>query len=168
MLLLLSACQGSSAAKGLQAIAAGSKHTCAIIEAGGVKCWGYNRYGRLGDGTTVDRLTPVDVVGLTSGVQALSTSTIGYPCAVTTQGGAKCWGALEFSQLDGGGLPADTPAPQEVDGLTGSVKSLSTGLDHACAMTTAGGVKCWGNNENGQLGNGTNTSSATPVDVAGL
>ena len=153
---------------GVQVIAAGNGYTCALTAAGGVKCWGYNRYGRLGDGTTDDRLTPVDVMGLTSGVQALSTSISGYPCAVTTQGGAKCWGALEYSKLDGGGLPADSPAPKDVDGLTGDVKSLSTGLDHACAMTTAGGVKCWGENEFGELGDGAPAGSRTPVDASGL
>ena len=102
---------------------------CALRARGAVRPEGSRRYGRLGDRTTADRLTPVDVIGLTSGVQALSTSTSGYPCAVTTQGG---------------GLPADTPAPKDVNGLTAGVKSLSTGLDHACAMTTAGGVRCWG------------------------
>ncbi len=102
---------------GVAKINAGGDHTCALTEAGGVKCWGYNLWGALGDGTTTHpRSTPVDVSGLGSGVA-----------------------------------------------------QISGAMDHTCALTETGAVKCWGYNANGLLGDGTTTHPrTTPVDVSGL
>jgi hypothetical protein len=149
------------------AVSAGDLHTCARASAGGVKCWGNNDSGELGDGTTTDRPTPVDVSGLTSGVAAVTAAKgQDYTCARTSAGGVKCWGANDFGQL-GDGTTRERRVPVDVSGLTSGVAEVAA-AGHTCALTSAGGVKCWGSNEEGELGDGTTTERHTPVDVSGL
>jgi hypothetical protein len=137
-----------------------------MTSAGGVMCWGDNDYGQLGDGTTADRMTPVIVSGLTSGVVALSAGG-SHTCALTTGAGMKCWGRNGEGQL-GDVTTADRPTPVDVFGLTSGVVAVAAGTIHTCAVTSAGGVKCWGFNPEGQLGDGTKRNRMTPVDVSGL
>lgn len=147
-------------------IAAGRNHTCVVTTTGGAKCWGENASGQLGDNTLTTRLTPVDVKTLTSGVSSISAGGA-HTCAVTTSGGAKCWGSNSSMTL-GEGTTTDSRTPVSVTGLTSGVASISAGLAQTCALTTAGGVKCWGWNAFGQLGNSSTASSAIPVNVTGL
>ena len=151
---------------GVAQIAVGFLHTCALTTSGGVKCWGYNQFGNLGDGTTTHRNTPVDVIGLTSGVAQISAGTY-YTCAVMTSGGAKCWGYNGYGNL-GDGTTTQRLTPVDVSGLTSGVAQISAGEWVTCAVTTGGGAKCWGANFYGQLGDGTTTQRLTPVDVSGL
>ena len=151
---------------GVAAVSAGVEHTCALTTAGALKCWGTNRSGQLGDGTTMYRITPMDVVGLTSGVAAVSPGDR-HTCALTTAGGAKCWGSNLSGQL-GDGTTTDRTTPVDVIGLTDGVADVSVGSGHTCALTTAGGLKCWGRNDLGQLGATANSPSNTPVDVIGF
>ena len=141
-------------------------HTCALTSAGGVKCWGNNHFGELGNGTRKYRTTPFAVHGLTSGVTAISTGDADS-CALTGAGAVKCWGWNHVGQL-GDGTTANRTTPVAVSGLSSGVAAISAGWVHTCALTSAGGVKCWGNNEEGQLGDGTTTDRHTPVAVSGL
>jgi len=165
---------------GVTAVSVDGYQTCALTTGGGVKCWGKNDYGQLGNGTTTGpelcsgfgcSSTPLDVTGLTSGVAAIS---VGYThtCAITTGGGVKCWGRNYNGEL-GDGTTTTTgcfciPTPVDTSGLEGGVSAVSTGLFFTCAVTTGGGVKCWGRNLFGALGDGTTTDSSTPVDVVEL
>lgn len=148
------------------AIAAGYDHTCAIVEAGGVKCWGVNGTGQLGDNSTTDRWAPVAVTGLSSGVIAIAAGGM-HTCALTNAGGVKCWGWNVGGQL-GDNTDVTRLMPVDVNGLASGVTAVSAGLWHTCALTAAGGVKCWGVNASGQLGDGSGWNRMTPVDVTGL
>lgn len=147
----------------------GTGYSCAITSAGGVRCTGSNDWGQLGDGTTTPAYggTMVDVVGLTTGVVGLS-GVGGYrTCAITSQGGVKCWGLNNVGQL-GNGTTNNSSTPVDVIGLSSGVLTILGDAYTTCALTSGGGVKCWGSNLNGLLGIGNRTDSSTPVDASGL
>jgi alpha-tubulin suppressor-like RCC1 family protein len=152
---------------GVTAITASGAHTCALMSGGGVKCWGQNSYGQLGDGTTAYQSSPVDVVGLSSGVTAITASGA-HTCALMSGGGVKCWGQNSFGQLGDGTSGTDRLSPVDVVGLSSGVTAVTAAWGHTCALTGAGGVKCWGYNGSGGLGDGTIAHRLSPVDVVGL
>lgn len=153
-------------------VAVGENHVCALTTKASIKCWGDNVWRQLGPGYWGDEvLTPRTPPGLTAGVKAIAAGDT-FTCALTTAGGVKCWGE-DYPEIPGWAAESrdnnDTISePKYVVGLSSGVAAISAGYDHACALTTAGGVKCWGNNADGQLGNGTKKASTAPVNVVGL
>lgn len=148
------------------AVAAGAWHSCALTTDGGLKCWGDNGDGGLGNGEWLDRRTPDDVLGLGTGVRSV-TAGWGYTCAVTTDSRVKCWGANYYGQV-GEGTTTNRNIPVDVTALGNAVSTIDGGAYFACATTTAGRVACWGSNELGQLGDGTTTDRHRPVAVTDI
>ncbi|HKO53615.1 MAG TPA: hypothetical protein VJV79_38165 [Polyangiaceae bacterium] len=141
-------------------ISAGMAHTCGISAAGAVKCWGYNEHGELGNGSTRTSSVPINVIGLSSGVLAVSVGV--DACALTSAGGVKCWGANGFGQLGNGSR--SSAVPLDVEGVSSGIVSISLG-SVACALRSIGTVRCWGYDSYGEVGNG---RSPIPADVVGL
>jgi len=160
--------------RGARVIAAGGYHTCAVTAAGGAKCWGDNSQGQLGNGAEADKTAPSQVIGLSRDISAISAGSglVGesesfvsaHTCAVNTAGGVLCWGNNDDGELGAGGA-IDQNIPVEAAGLSAGISAIAAGGLHTCALTTAGAVKCWGDNTQGQIGNGTTIDSLTPVDV---
>lgn len=152
---------------GVTKISAGYMHTCAITSGGGVNCWGDNYEGQLGTGTKNNYIaTPGTISGISSGITDLSAG-LNHTCAVTNGGSVLCWGANSLGQL-GDGTTTSNSVPTFIMSLSG-ISSISAGLNHSCAWAANGsGVKCWGYNESGELGNGSTTTSTSPVTVSGL
>ena len=166
---------GLLAGGGAAAVATGADHSCAVTGDGAVLCWGFNAYGQLGDGTQADRSTPGAVSGLASGVASV-TAGGGHTCALMDAahgGGVLCWGRDDEGQL-GDGTRTNRSLPGAASGLPageGAVTAIAAGQHHTCAVLGAGhggGLRCWGWNTSGQLGNGTTTNRSTPVVVGGL
>lgn len=144
-------------------------HTCVVVS-GGVKCWGANDQGQLGDGSTDESAVPVDVKGLDSGVVAVAAGEQNS-CALLESGAVKCWGKNDYGQLGNDSDVESSPEPVDVADLTDAA-SISAGLTHVCVVTTAHEMKCWGSNLYAELGlgtsgNGAHTPGAVP-DVTGV
>lgn len=179
-----------------KSVSSGSGFTCAVTAGGGAKCWGYAELGQLGTGGALSpeicqnqfsdpygcSKTPVDVQGLTSGVRAVAAGE-SHACAIMEAGGTvKCWGKNQFGELGSGETGPDvceaaifdyacSKSPVDVVGLT-DVVQVEAGMNHTCARTSVGAVKCWGLSGWGQLGDeGTDTCEGeecapTPIDTA--
>jgi alpha-tubulin suppressor-like RCC1 family protein len=151
---------------GFVAIAAGRGHACALGNTGAIQCWGDNQFGQLGNGTNDNSRTPVAVARLSGKVVAIAAGDF-YTCVLSSAGAVQCWGENSHGQL-GNGMHNNSSTPVAVSGLSGGFVAIAAGTGHTCALGTTGAMQCWGDNEFGQLGNGTNNSSRTPVAVARL
>jgi alpha-tubulin suppressor-like RCC1 family protein len=173
----------------VRAISAGLSHGCAIVGSGAVKCWGFNAFGELGNGsvslptntttftttttTTITTDTIADITAITNAVpvtgitNAVALSTGGaYSCALLADKTIKCWGNNSVGQLGDGSANANQSTPVAVQGLTDAV-SVSGSVLHTCALRTGGALSCWVNNSQGQLGDGTTTNKKVPTPVLG-
>lgn len=149
-------------------------HGCALLARGVVKCWGMNTSGQLGNGTKNSSATPVLVrgIGSATAVAAGGAWEGAYTCALLASGTVKCWGANGSGQL-GDGSKKDSTFPVTVAGISTAAALAVAGNSftegHSCAVLASGAVQCWGANDSGQLGNGTNIlESLTPVTVIGI
>jgi alpha-tubulin suppressor-like RCC1 family protein len=150
---------------GATAVEVGGLHSCAL-SGDAPLCWGGNFFGQLGDGSLDDTFEATPPTGLDGGIAKISAGGH-HTCAVTTDGAALCWGLGSNGRL-GHGTEDAKLTPVAVSGLASGVESISAGSAHTCAVTTAGAALCWGYNLYGQLGNGTQADSWTPVQVQGL
>ena len=148
------------------AIAGGGYHSLALTSTGQVLAWGYNDYGQLGNGTTTNRGIPV-AVSLPSGTTVTAIAAgYSHSLAVTSFGQVLAWGDNESGELGNGTtLNSTTPLPVSLP-LPTAVSAVACGNIHSLALTSTGQVLAWGDNGQGQLGNGTTTNSSTPVAVS--
>jgi alpha-tubulin suppressor-like RCC1 family protein len=146
-------------------IAAGAEFSLAL-KGGAVMAWGNNLFGQLGNGTTTESDAPVEVQGLSEAATAVAAG--GYHGLVLLQSGkVMAWGRGAAGQL-GNGTTTDSDVPVEVQGLSEEATAVAAGAEYSLALLKSGKVMAWGENEDGQLGNGTTTDSDVPVEVKGL
>jgi alpha-tubulin suppressor-like RCC1 family protein len=167
---------------GFTKIATGYQFSCGIKTGGTVWCWWNTdpgtspaQYGQLGDGTTIAKRHPVQVLTSGSGNPAL-TNVVGVStysnttCAVTSDQSLYCWGYGYYGQL-GIGSPAPNFSAYAAQTLASvgvpftGADQVSVGSNHVCARKTDGTAYCWGYNAYGQLGNGGTTTAYYPVQV---
>lgn len=153
-------------------VAAGNAFTCGIATDNTAYCWGFNTVGQLGapSPTTYNcdpyacSLLPTPVTG---GLQFRDISAGGqHACGITTTAEVWCWGGNGDGQL-GNGTTTNSIAPVRVMGIPSDPSQIDVGGGHSCVRTVTGQAYCWGANAFGQLGNGTQTGSGTPVAVSG-
>lgn len=152
----------------VSALDLGYHFTCALV-GDAVRCWGLNDVGQLGTGNKTNTKTPVEPIGLGSGVDRIFAGEA-FGCARLLGGGFKCWGRNNDSQIGVTSTVTTTAlSPMTAVNIPSSVVTLALGFRHACGLTDTGGVKCWGSGlNNGELGNGSKVKSSQPVDVIGL
>ena len=154
------------------AVASGGAHSCVLINpsdglGGEIFCFGDNSYGQLGDGTLTSRPTPALVPLGPGALRATAVSAgAGHTCAIDVNGQPWCWGRGDSGQL-GNGTEVNQPTPTPVSLTTGAtVRALSAGGAHTCAVDQAGGVWCWGADDRGQLGlGGSGAGAGANVDA---
>lgn len=151
---------------GGQSVSVGWSTTCAVESTGVTKCWGGVLPWSESTSPCSTVTAPTTVPGLPSTISAVATGN-DHACAITTEGSAWCWGNNRSGQL-GDGTLSDRSTAAPVSGLTSGVASISTGHSESCAVKTDGSLWCWGLNYAGQVGDGTATMRAAPVQVFGM
>ena len=156
--------------QGAATISAGAAQTCAL-ESGQAYCWGDNAEGALGDGGAGDSSIPVAVdAGGVLGGKSLTQIAVGAvdACALDGAGAAYCWGYNAFGQLgDGSTVHSAVPVAVDTSGVLAgkTLTHITAGDNHMCALDSVGAAYCWGDNADGELGDGTTADSSVPVAV---
>jgi alpha-tubulin suppressor-like RCC1 family protein len=147
-------------------LSAGGYHSCVVTGSGVALCWGNTVTGQIGSGSVDLSPVPLAVGGLAETAAAAACGR-NHTCLVLESGGVACFGRNANGEL-GNGTFSESAAPVAVTGLSSGVTDLQAGNYHNCVLTSGGGVKCWGWNHTGQLGDGTLEDRGMPVDVTGL
>ena len=168
MVLLSVACGSNTipARVVVKSVSGGLNYTLALKSDGSVWSWGANDDGQLGNGTTVESLAPQAIQTLSRGVVAIAA---GWDAGVAlkSDGSVWTWGKNDRSQL-GDGTKSSSSTPTRVSALKGKVTAIAAGLSFVLVLKSDGTVWGWGDDFQGQLGNGDNTDSPTPVAAQGL
>lgn len=146
-------------------ISTGVHHSCAVLEDGGIECWGINLLGQLGNALAGGSIMPVPVMGIQNAIAIGSGDN--HSCAVLASGEVYCWGANDSGQLatsESLGGSQFTPVAVPVNGAN----RVIAGAAHSCAVQEDGKVYCWGSNRSGQLGTGDFQDRVEPGLVGGL
>ena len=147
-----------------KSIDAGSAHSCGLLTNGSIMCWGGNNQGQLGDGTLDGKIIPV-FVDSEYIFESIGAGVI-HSCGILNNGSALCWGTNSVGQLGSGVTGGSSSLPVFVAG-NHEFKMIDIGGSHNCGVLINGSAMCWGFNEYGFLGDGTNTARNTPVYVTG-
>lgn len=156
------------AAGGMDARAYEGNYTCALHLDGTISCWGDNEEGQLGhDNGYRTSAMPVSVEGI-GDANAIAAG-FSHSCAVREGGSISCWGSNGYGQL-GNDTAFRSALPVPVQGIADAIAVAGSqwGSAYSCALHQSGLVSCWGDNEEGQLGNGTKNRSSVPVQVKGI
>jgi alpha-tubulin suppressor-like RCC1 family protein len=149
------------------AVSGGYGHTAALTSTGRVLAWGQNDVGQLGDGSEADSTVPVSVDLPTGTTITDIASGDDHVLALTSTGRVLAWGYNDWGQLGAGSIGAASDVPVEVHLPAGTtVTEIATGAGHSLALTSTGQVLAWGDNDFGQLGDGTRTNRDEPVEAA--
>jgi len=145
-------------------ITAGNAHTCGLLSNGSMMCWGRNNYGQIGNGSaSADVLNPVFVNSTDSFVSI--TGGDYHNCGLLENGSMMCWGRNTDGQIGNGSAGGNALNPVFVN-TTESFVSITGGESHTCSLLSNGSSMCWGRNDEGQIGDGTNgTDRLNPVFV---
>jgi alpha-tubulin suppressor-like RCC1 family protein len=144
---------------GLEKVVAGNDHACFLSDAG-IKCYGDNTNGELGNATTTASLTAVTPISYTDAPTDLAAAN-GATCAIYDEGEVKCWGNNADGRVGNNSSAGNTTSPTAIDTASKGYTSISGKYDHFCAVYR-GGLKCWGDGANGKLGNGIASDELTP------
>ena len=142
-------------------VAAGSRHSCGIRGTGTLWCWGWNAYGELGDGTNNSSSVPVQV-GTASDWTRVTADR--HTCGIRGAGTLWCWGRNSDGQL-GDGSYTDSNVPVQEASEATDWTQVAAGRGHSCGIRGTGTLWCWGRNADGELGDGSYSSSSVPVQV---